>query len=234
MPMNPQRGNMYKWVTHTWNPLGGRCKHQCSYCSTLTSENLSKIPKYHGPPELAKHEFNTSLKSGNTIFVGNMNDLWADDIPDEWIRKVIDYCKTFPDNKYLYQSKNPIRFIGVEHLTFPKNTILCTTIETNKDELVKSNAPKPSQRYANFCTVQTRLGDTVEYMITIEPIMDFDVDVMVQWIEYLKPKWVNVGADSKNCGLPEPSPEKVQELLKRLGKYAVTKDNIKRLLPQDG
>ena len=23
---------MYPWVTHTWNPLAGRCKHDCNYC----------------------------------------------------------------------------------------------------------------------------------------------------------------------------------------------------------
>lgn len=30
--MNKQRGNMYSWVSHTWNPVKGKCPHDCNYC----------------------------------------------------------------------------------------------------------------------------------------------------------------------------------------------------------
>ena len=32
MAMNKQKGNMYGFVTHTWNAIKGRCSHNCSYC----------------------------------------------------------------------------------------------------------------------------------------------------------------------------------------------------------
>ena len=32
MTLNKQNGNMYPWVTHTWNPLIGECPHRCKYC----------------------------------------------------------------------------------------------------------------------------------------------------------------------------------------------------------
>ena len=32
MPLNKQSGNMYSWVTHTWNVVKGKCPHGCIYC----------------------------------------------------------------------------------------------------------------------------------------------------------------------------------------------------------
>jgi hypothetical protein len=42
----------------------------------------------------------------------------------------------------------------------------------------------------------------------------------------------SVGADSKNCHLPEPSSEKVRDLITELSKFTkvIQKDNLKRLL----
>ena len=30
--LNTQKGNMYSFVTHTWNPVKGKCPHDCAYC----------------------------------------------------------------------------------------------------------------------------------------------------------------------------------------------------------
>lgn len=32
MVLNEQKGNMYNFITHTWNPIKGKCWHDCSYC----------------------------------------------------------------------------------------------------------------------------------------------------------------------------------------------------------
>lgn len=42
MPLNKAKGNMYEWVTHTWNPLAGECSHGCSYCSTNNLQAMEK------------------------------------------------------------------------------------------------------------------------------------------------------------------------------------------------
>lgn len=31
MPLNKSTGNMYKFITHTWNTIKGECPHGCSY-----------------------------------------------------------------------------------------------------------------------------------------------------------------------------------------------------------
>ena len=32
MSFRESKGNMYPWVTHTWNVIKGKCPHDCSYC----------------------------------------------------------------------------------------------------------------------------------------------------------------------------------------------------------
>ena len=32
MALNKSAGNMYDFVTHTWNTVKGLCPHGCSYC----------------------------------------------------------------------------------------------------------------------------------------------------------------------------------------------------------
>ena len=49
-------------------------------------------------------------------------------------------------------------------------------------------------------------------MITVEPVMDFDLDVLMGWIIDIKPCMVWLGYDSKNCHLPEPPLAKVKAL----------------------
>jgi len=66
-------------------------------------------------------------------------------------------------------------------------------------------------------------------MVTIEPIMDFDFNAMVSMISRIEPEWVNIGANTNHkVKLPEPAPEKIQELIFELEKF--TKIKIKKNL----
>jgi hypothetical protein len=71
--------------------------------------------------------------------------------------------------------------------------------------------------------------------ITIEPVLDFDVDILAKWIGDIKPDFINLGADSKNRNLPEPTVEKIMSLVEELKKYDIElreKHNLQRLLPK--
>ena len=72
----------------------------------------------------------------------------------------------------------------------------------------------------------------MKIFLSIEPIMDFDLEPFVQIIKNIKPKFVSIGADSKNHNLPEPSKEKIEVLIRELKKFTEVKikDNLKRLL----
>jgi DNA repair photolyase len=178
------------------------------------------------PLHLDEKDLETNLGEGNFIFVCHTCDMFAADVPTEWIIKVLVNCRYY-DNKYLFQSKNPERFAAFEN-RFPLNVILGTTIETNRD-IVKSKAPSVLER-ANAMEGLSVFGFST--MVTIEPIFDFDLEELVDLIVLTNPEWVNIGADSKGHGLPEPPAEKVRSLIDRLRKYTdiKLKGNLRRII----
>ena len=59
-------------------------------------------------------------------------------------------------------------------------------------------------------------------MVTIEPVLDFDMNVMTRWIENINPCMVWLGYDSREHHLPEPKLEKVKNLYWELGRRGFT------------
>lgn len=55
-------------------------------------------------------------------------------------------------------------------------------------------------------------------MVTIEPVIDFDLEEMIPWMKNLNPCMIWIGYDSKNNRLPEPELAKVKELHWELSK----------------
>ena len=201
--------NMYSWVTYTWNPVKGRCFHECSYCS---------ITKWKGASlkdiRIDDAEFTTDLGSGNSIFVGSSMDLWARNVPDEWILRVLDYCDRF-DSRYLFQSKNPDRFLAfASHPVFRKS-VFCTTVETNRwYPHVMHNSPKPQYR-AEAMAEMKGFGFTT--LITAVPLMVFDLEPMVDLLMACAPSQVIIGKNSGgNRTVPEPTADKAQALVDSL------------------
>jgi hypothetical protein len=116
---------------------------------------------------------------------------------------------------WFLQSKNPICF--EKYLKFlPENTYLVTTLETNRDNGYEeiSKAPKPSKRYKAFLGLKWN-----KKIVTVEPIMDFDLDAFVDWLASIQPKAVFIGYNSedKAVSLPEPLKKKTWELIHTLG-----------------
>lgn len=68
--------------------------------------------------------------------------------------------------------------------------------------------------------------------VSIEPIMDFDLYEFLQIINICKPEMVEIGADSKNNGLPEPGKEKIEQFIYELQTITTVKmkDNLERIL----
>ena len=175
-------------------------------------------------------EFKTDLGEGNFIFVGSSCDMFADKIPEKWIYETLEHCQKYK-NEYLFQSKNPGRFYDF-FMHFPTETILGTTIETNRQYPEMGKAPPTIKRALGL----KELSDDFPIMVTAEPIMKFDLPVMELCIEACNPEWVNIGADSKHSGLPEPSAEKINKLIKNLKLANIEvkiKDNLKRLIGRD-
>lgn len=177
---------------------------------------------------VVEDEFRNGHGSGKTIFVCSGIDMFCDAVPDDMIRRVLKFVTGY-DNKYLFQSKNPVRFLRFVN-EFPARTILGTTIETNREELIEevsSGAPPVLHR----AIAMRRLPDGFERMVSVEPIMDFDPAEMFNLIRYVNPGFVSIGADSKGHGLKEPSKKKIEKLIGRLKHYSCVyeKKNLSRL-----
>lgn len=229
MGLNVSKGNMYDFVTHTWNTVKGACPHDCGYCYMKRWGHLNA-------PRLDEKEFKTDLGADNFIFVGSSNDLFAEGHPNFWINRTLEHCAKFEQNKYLFQTKNPERFLREmvdpvnKLLVHPvlKQSVFCTTIESNRYYVVMRNAPAPADRVK----ATREISEYIPVYVTIEPIMDFDLEEMVNLIKECNPTQVNIGADSGNNKLPEPSKDKVEQLINALNEFTVInrKINLKRLL----
>lgn len=218
-----KNGNMYEGV-RTWNPLAGRCLHECKYCSTNSFIYPVLQKKYAGELRLDENAFMKNLHKHFVWFVCAQNDLYAEQVPEEFIFRIYDHIAEFPLNTYWFQSKNPARMY--RYITAPY--IYGTTIESNRDYELSNTSS------ANLKSVWMRaIRDSgVSTFITIEPILDFDLHDFVKLLKDAKPSWINIGADSKRHNLPEPDKEKVLELISELEKFTEVrqKTNLRRLL----
>ncbi|GAG98094.1 unnamed protein product, partial [marine sediment metagenome] len=81
-------------------------------------------------------------------------------------------------------------------VNLPPKVIVGTTAETNRYIPEISNAPSPSARLG---WLSQFVG--IDKMISVEPIMDYDLDTFIGCIRQVFPKFVSIGADSKNNNL---------------------------------
>lgn len=229
MPLNKCKGQMYSWISHTHTHLAGKCPHGCSYCAiqAMAKRFPAMKDKYSGPLRLIEDEFKVKYGAGKTIFIENCNDLFAEEVPHNFIMEILDHCWNYPDNTYVFQTKNPARYGKYWDELIVMNVILGATIETNRDMRGISLAPKPINRVLPLIFLPAKK------FITIEPILDFDVDILSKWIAGTSPDFVNIGADSKGHGLPEPPMWKVEALIKSLKESGIEireKHNLERLM----
>jgi len=88
-------------------------------------------------------------------------------------------------------------------------------------------APAPALRAVAMQDIQHKAK-----MVSIEPVMKFNEEIMIDWITKIEPVFVSIGADSKGHGLPEPTAEEVESLIARIeaaGIEVVRKDNLTRI-----
>jgi hypothetical protein len=144
-----------------------------------------------------------------------------------YVDQILSLVRAHPETTFMFQSKNPLCFIAWRMLlTMPDNCVLGTTIETNRSTKEVSKAPGTEARKTWLSAIRTR-----KY-VTIEPIMDFDHEVMVAWIKEIHPEFVYVGynsLDSEDHHLPEPTINKTKMLIASLEE--VTEVRLKKTRP---
>ena len=223
--INKQTGNMYPFVVATWGAIIGKCSHNCGYC-------YMKRWGAQKPIRLSENALKDDLyKYGKgMVFVGSSTDVFAEDVPKEWIYKTLEYCAQYSGNEYLFQTKNPKRMAEFMRWHSHVNHILAITIETDIEHTeahVEGSAPQVIER----AEIVKNLYKGQRTMISIEPVMKFS-EHFLQTIITLKPELVAIGADSGNNNLPEPTAKELTDLingLKELNIKVIEKKNLKRL-----
>lgn len=198
-----------EWCDSTWNPVTG-CYHDCPYCyarsmverfgragygkvleagdvleifDPFKDVNGKRIAYPTGfTPTLHRYRLNDYKdKTGRTIFVCSMADLFGEWVPDSWIEEVFAACKDAPQHKYLFLTKNPKRYI----------------------DLAEKNAlpEEDNMWYGTTITTPDRGGyfrsDMRNTFVSIEPIMgDFSDDYGNT--DGKMTRWIIVGAETGN------------------------------------
>jgi hypothetical protein len=201
------------------------------YCSTKSIPWKSVREKYSGELRLDEKAIAKNLGKGNTWFVCAQNDLFAEEVPIDFIEEILHHCKLYDDNEYVFQTKNPKRYLTCG-CTFPSSSLFGCTIESNYNyeddfSILISQAPGVVARMLAMEKLEARK------FITIEPILDFNIPVLRNWIKRINPEFVCIGADSKKHNLPEPSADKINALISEIQKAGIEireKHNLERLV----
>lgn len=214
------KSHMYA-AAETWNPFKG-CKFDCIYCipsfqsqAKRQKHNCLKCYRY----EPHEHPVRlTKIPGSEIVFVCGNGDIAF--CRPSYIRRIIEAIAARGGSQSFYlQSKKPSCFKPLLKL-LPKTVILVTTLETNRDEGYGkvSKAPKPSSRFKQFASLKYP-----RKVVTIEPVMDFDVQEFANWIIQIKPEYVWLGLNSreKQVQLPEPSPDKLREFVGILARHGI-------------
>lgn len=220
----------------TWSPITG-CSHRCpdgeggTYCwaKRLVDTKLSKTPKYAESgfrPAIHRDVIKKGPPIANELFVTAMGDMWCRDVPYDWIREVMQCINRTTDfynrvGTFMFLTKNPVRylewFVASEQL-YNDKYLLGVTIETNRDTPITchANAPNPFQRFRNMVMLKHEIGPRM--FVSIEPVQDFDHDILPKWIGMIGPERVYIGYDNYRRFKIEttPSVDKVEALIKAI------------------
>ncbi|MBA7490017.1 hypothetical protein ES702_00551 [subsurface metagenome] len=215
--------------TQTWNRSVG-CLYDCVYCEPSFKRQLKRVARSIGCEDCYRykphdHPERSRIPSSLIVFVYGTGDItFYKPTSVRTTFDIIDKHRPRMKKIYYFQSKNPVCFN--QYLPWFKahqdTVILLTTLETNRDAGYReiSKAPLPTVRFKDFYEL-----DYPRKVLTIEPVLDFDldefVDMVLQLHEQGSLEYVWFGFDSKNCGLSEPSIEKAQRFVDILQSHGV-------------
>ena len=207
----------------TWNLFTG-CNFNCSYCwARQLAETKLKASYPNGfIPTTHPDRLNKRFKPDDFVFVSSMGDIaFAPSIVTNVIAQT---AQKYPETKFLLCTKDPE--IYRKKIFHQPNIYLGTTLETDRQYNI-SRAPSPLQRLYSI-----RQSSHIHKFISVEPIMDFTPE-FIDWILTIKPEIVEIGADNYGHNLPEPSWNKVAQLMGKLRASNITvieKDGLERLM----
>lgn len=226
------------WAEYSWNPISG-CLHGCEYCyARRIAKRFGEHKEGKGVVELhykrdnpypydfypTFHKYRLDEPSKKTkgvnIFVCSMADLFGDWVPDSWIKSVFEACERAPQHRYLFLTKNPLRYAELYHkgILINEPNFWYGTTRTNS---FTSSYVKGNEKYNTF--------------FSIEPILepwDFSLGDYFNNVQ-----WVIVGAETGNRkGKVIPKRDwiiDIKEQCQLVGVPLFMKESLRELMGQD-
>jgi len=224
MTFNKAKGRMFKSVGWTWNPVMG-CSHDCLYC--WARKLRERWGKDFEPTFRESFLQDAFPNDGTWIFVGSMGDLFCNRMSHKWINQILSKIADAKNNSFLLQTKNPSRLYDYLIFQQDNNPIIAgATIETNR-ETPWTKAPSTRDRGYWLQRIRNTLG--FETFLSLEPLADFDVEILTQWIEMIKPVAIEIGLENYTNFLPKPPIEKINSLIENIENFGfkyILKDNL--------
>lgn len=128
-----------EWTDKTWNPITG-CTKKSAGCAHCYAEVMTRrlkamnLEKYKNGFELTLHEEELSQplkwKGSHNIFVCSMSDIFHEDVPFDFVDKIIDIITQTPQHRYQILTKRANRMAEYfANKTIPNNIWLGVTVE---------------------------------------------------------------------------------------------------------
>ncbi len=136
------QGSGIEWTESTWNPVTG-CTKISSGCHHCYAERMAIRLKAMGQPNyqrgfkvsLQEHmlELPLTWKKPQTVFVNSMSDLFNEEVPDAFIRRVFDVMIRASWHTFQVLTKRAERMNGLgQSLQWPANVWAGVSVESRK------------------------------------------------------------------------------------------------------
>jgi protein gp37 len=105
-----------EWADKTWNPINGRCPNACDYCYMWGRCGIgNRFKKVHDHPLRLDEKKLASVPKSGRVFVGSSTDMWADDVPNEWILNTLIKCQSHKsiNASFFFLTKVPKRYLSL-------------------------------------------------------------------------------------------------------------------------
>lgn len=178
MTLNKQGPGKIDWTDYTWNPISG-CLHNCPYCymrrMQIRFENVM-VPEFH-PERLNDID---RLRKPSNIFTGSSGDMWGHWVLKDWIQKVLDTVRKYPQHRFQFLTKNPQRY---GEFDLPENGIYGTTIDGTE------------KTTWNLRILLQYIQTSAHVFVSFEPLIELIYfHTIIKDFEFLD--WVIIGANS--------------------------------------
>jgi len=158
-----------EWTEHTWNPVTG-CTKLSPGCKNCYAETMSHRLKamgavgYEDGFKLTLHPERLQQpalrKKPTTYFVNSMSDLFHEEVPDEYIEKVLEVCRMTPHHTYQVLTKRSDRLESFfRRRNCPSNVWLGVSVEDKKYGVPRIAHLRKVKAAVRFLSIEPLLED---------------------------------------------------------------------------